>query len=167
MQGPADGSRLLWKIGRGSLASSHAGTRLPIAVLPARAPGAPPPPAPGPSRGAGGRLRPRTSFVSQSEKRRTPEGAPAVQSLQTELPTVGLPTSGEEGRSGPLPLSRIRLPCRFRLYDTRMLVICQVCHKDLRRYPVLLAIRGKEAYDGDNRKRGSPLARAERKPARF
>ena len=47
MQGPADGSRLLWKIGRGSLASSHAGTRLPIAVFPARTQGAPPRPAPG------------------------------------------------------------------------------------------------------------------------
>ena len=53
MQGRQAGIRLLWKIGRGFLASSHAGTRLPIAVLPARAQGAPPQPAPGGPRGAG------------------------------------------------------------------------------------------------------------------
>ena len=35
------------KFGRGSLASSHAGTRLPIAAWPARTQGAPPRPAPG------------------------------------------------------------------------------------------------------------------------
>ncbi|ERK54395.1 hypothetical protein HMPREF1545_04001 [Oscillibacter sp. KLE 1728] len=83
MQGRQAGIRLLWKIGRGFLASSHAGTRLPIAALPARAQGAPPQPAPGGPRGAGCCFRRCTSLPSQSKKQRAPERVPAVPDAHT------------------------------------------------------------------------------------
>ncbi len=70
----AGGNSPAWKIGRGSLASSHAGTRLPIAVFPARTQGAPPRPAPGRSPGRRCFVR-CTSLLSQTKNGDTRVGA--------------------------------------------------------------------------------------------
>ena len=86
--------------GRGSLAPSHAGTRLPIAVRggpasqTARAQGAPPRPAPG----FPGRLLdsvPHAPLSKEVKKQRIPGWASAW-SVLCKLPTVALPTSGQE-----------------------------------------------------------------------
>ena len=81
----------MWKSGRGSLASSHAGTRLPIAVF-------------GPDTGRSPSVRSRLgrdagmvspSFRSKESKKNS--GYPWVSTVKVpyELPPVALPTSGK------------------------------------------------------------------------
>ena len=80
----------VWKIGRGSLASSHAGTRLPIAVF-------------GPGTGRSPSVRSRlgrdAGMVSPSfrSKELKNSGYPWVSTVKVpyELPPVALPTSGK------------------------------------------------------------------------
>ena len=161
----ADGLRLLWKIGRGSLASSHAGTRLPIAVFAG----------PGPGR-------------SPSARSRSPSGAPLQHALSHrpfrlkvknsghltrcppcrithKLPTVALPTSGEGSKRIRFLSAASGSPVFVASIMTPEGGFCQAAEKGFPQVP--LAISAKQAYDVDNGRRGSPLARAERKPARF
>ena len=91
--------------GRGSLASSHAGTRLPIAAFSARTQGAPPLSAPGfPGRRS---LLPQHVLSHQSHHfgiKKT-AGHRARGEAPMSLPVSALPVPGSEGRSGTLPLS--------------------------------------------------------------
>lgn len=132
--------------GRGLLASSHAGTRLPIAVFLARAQGAPPLPAPG-HRGAAGFL-PYTSFLQRSGKR---QGHRASPFLHRDVPTVALPTSGQ--RVGAFAPSQ---PVGSPVFRRILLHFRQRLSRGL-------AKAGKGAYNIFIEKTGSPLARAERR----
>ena len=100
------------KIGRGFLASSHAGTRLPIAASLARTQGAPPRSAPGYGRGAMVVCAPPL-FPKCTKKQRTPWGT-----AELEQPDDFLRWHDPhqvKGSKQQLPLSRGRLPC-FSLY---------------------------------------------------
>ena len=89
--------------GRGLLASSHAGTRLPIAA------GTPPPAGPayvsGPDAGRSPSVRSRpaagapvlvlfASFAKTQKARRTAERGPPSKAVMNRLPTAALPASG-------------------------------------------------------------------------
>ena len=132
--------------GRGSLASSHAGTRLPIAagtppgrdppMFPARTQGAPPPSAPG----SWGRapvcgFSALPSFVKnfQKARRRRASRAPPSKVLY-RLPTAALPASGK-GSKPALPLS-LSAPLLF-----------GVMIPPGKKFVKGLAKRGEKAYD--------------------
>ena len=134
--------------GRGLLASSHAGTRLPIAVLLARTQGAPPLSAPGKP----GRRRYSPLHILSSKKWKTARPRRASPLLHRDVPTVALPTSGQ--RVGAFAPSQPEGSPVFR----RILLHFR------QRLSRGLAKAGKGAYDIFVEKTGSPLARAERRP---
>ena len=98
------------KFGRDSLASSHAGTRLPIAAWPARTQGAPPRPAPG-STGAPETFSLHAPFVKRVKKRRGPRWAARRVRPDDDFLRWHYPHQ-VEGRSGRF-LSAEWLPCVF------------------------------------------------------
>ena len=92
--------------GRGLLASSRAGTRLPIAAIPLRgtAGGAPPRTAAGP---AGGRL---PSPFRKNNKKSKGAGTPLLKNTSV-LPTLALPKSGQRVEACASSQPPRRLPC--------------------------------------------------------
>ena len=134
--------------GRGLLASSHAGTRLPIAVFLARTQGAPPLSAPGKP----GRRRYSPLHILSSKKWKTARPRRASPLLHRDVPTVALPTSGQ--RVGAFAPSQ---PEGSPVFHRILLHFRQRLSRGL-------AKAGKGAYDIFVEKTGSPLARAERRP---
>ena len=140
----------VWKIGRGLLAPSHAGTRLPIAVCgpdPGRSPSV---------RSRAGRdarsfLRYTSLPQKESKKQRTPMGArrssPNMNSLRWHYPHQ------VKGRS-----DASSQPSGSPVFGTIMTFGEKIVKG--------VAKRGKTVYNHKQIKQGSPLARAERGPAR-
>ena len=129
-------------VGRGLLASSHAGTRLPIAVTSRRIRGR----SAGPDTGRSPSVRSRlsraaclflrcTSLLQKSQKTADAPWVPAFK-VQYELPPVALPTSGKGSKQ--CFLSAVRLPCFRPYYATA----AKSCQEGLRRPPNRCKISG-------------------------